>query len=559
MTGSTCARPSRFSRNPRTVWPGPPYCRVPGDRADHHPGPPPDLVQFRKGFAMKMRTILAAPIAIVAAGLLLSACGQGSQIAGTATISAAAAVDATAVKPVASLAETGALGQVLVGANGHTLYGFADDADGTSTCFDACATAWPAVTVQSAFLPPPGVDPALVSSVDRPDGSKQLKIGKWPVYFYAGDGAPGSADGQGVGGKWFAVGADGKLVKGDSAGAATPSAAAPAPAVAKPAAPAPANLAQAGALGQVLVGANGHTLYGFTDDANGTSTCFDACATAWPAVTVQSGFLPPKGVDPALVTTVDRPDGSKQLKIGKWPVYFYAGDGAPGSADGQGVGGKWFALSADGTLVKGDKAGAATPSAAASAAAAPAAKPASPAPASLAQAGALGQVLVGANGHTLYGFTDDANGTSTCFDACATAWPAVTVDAGFTLPAGVDPALVTTIDRPDGSKQLKIGKWPLYFYVGDGAPGETNGEGVGTKWFAVGADGKLVKGRADAAAPAPAAAPTQGPVVDLAQVGNLGEVMVGANGHTLYAFTDDPEGQTTCFDACAKAVSYTHL
>ena len=29
--------------------------------------------------------------------------------------------------------------------------------------------------------------------------------------------------------------------------------------------------------------------------------------------------------------------------------------------------------------------------------------------------------------------------------------------------------------------------------------------------------------------------------------------MVGANGHTLYAFTDDPEKQTTCFDACAKA------
>src|SRR5664279_4556970 len=219
MRRSTCARPGRFSdgtrRNPRTVWPAPPYCSVPGDRADHHPGPPPGLVRFRKGFAMKLRTLLVAPVAIVAAGLLLSACGQGSQIAGTATISAAAAVDSTAGKPVASLAATGTLGQVLVGANGHTLYGFADDADGTSTCFDACATAWPAVTVQSAFLPPPGVDPALVSTVDRPDGSKQLKIGKWPVYFYAGDGAPGSADGQGVGGKWFAVGADGALVKGD--------------------------------------------------------------------------------------------------------------------------------------------------------------------------------------------------------------------------------------------------------------------------------------------------------------------------------------------------------
>ena len=126
--------------------------------------------------------------------------------------------------------------------------------------------------------------------------------------------------------------------------------------------------------------------------------------------------------------------------------------------------------------------------------------------ASLAQAGTLGQVLVGANGHTLYGFTDDVDGTSTCFDACAAAWPAVTVDTGFTGPAGVDPALVSTIDRPDGRKQLKVGKWPLYSYVGDGAPGEVNGEGVGTKWFAVGAGGTLVKGPSDAAAPAPAPA-----------------------------------------------------
>ncbi len=194
---------------------------------------------------MKLRSILAAPIAVVAAGLLLSACGQGSQIAGTATISAAAAVQPAAPAPAApapapaALAQAGDLGLVLVGANGHTLYGFTDDVAGTSTCFDACAAAWPAVTVEAGFTVPAGVDPALVSTVDRPDGSKQLKIGKWPVYFYAGDGAPGETNGQGVGTKWFAVGADGKLVKGP-AGAAAPAPAAQAPAALAPAAPAPA-------------------------------------------------------------------------------------------------------------------------------------------------------------------------------------------------------------------------------------------------------------------------------------------------------------------------------
>jgi len=305
---------------------------------------------------MKLRTILAAPIAIVAAGLLLSACGQGSQIAGTASISAASAVDSTAAKPVASLAENGALGQVLVGANGHTLYGFTDDANGTSTCFDACATAWPAVTVAAGFTAPAGVDPALVTTVDRPDGSKQLKIGKWPVYFYVGDGAPGETNGEGVGTKWFAVGADGKLVKGPAATDAPAPAAAPAPAPAAAAAPAAqgpvVDLAQVGNLGEVMVGANGHTLYAFTDDPEGQTTCFDACAKAWPPLTVPADFTISDELQASGAKTIQRPDGSLQLVMGKWALYYYAGDNAPGDANGQGLNGKWFAIDATCHLVK---------------------------------------------------------------------------------------------------------------------------------------------------------------------------------------------------------------
>ncbi len=182
---------------------------------------------------MKLRTIIAGPIAIVAAGLLLSACGQASQIPGSATISPAAAaapVAAASSSPAdqapsaapAAVAQVGTFGQVLVGANGNTLYAFTKDVDGVSTCFDACAAAWPAVIVTPGFTPPAGIDPSLVTTVDRPDGSKQLKIGKWPLYFYAGDGGPGESNGQGVGGVWFVEGADGKLVKGDAPAAQAP-------------------------------------------------------------------------------------------------------------------------------------------------------------------------------------------------------------------------------------------------------------------------------------------------------------------------------------------------
>jgi predicted lipoprotein with Yx(FWY)xxD motif len=341
---------------------------------------------------MKLRSIIAAPIALVAAGLFLSACGQASQVAGTAQVSAAAAVvspvassvaasvpaaAAAAAPAPAALAEVGTLGQVLVGANGNTLYAFTKDVDGVSTCFDACAAAWPAVTVTAGFTPPVGVDPALVSTVDRPDGSKQLKIGKWPLYFYAGDGGPGEANGQGVGGVWFVEGADGKLVKGDqpaSQSAAPQAAAAPAPAPAPAAAPAPApaaapaaaapaavdpaapvvSLAPVGNLGEVMVGANGHTLYAFTNDPEKQTTCFDACAQAWPPLTVQDGFTISDELQASGASVIDRPDGTKQLAMGKWALYYYAGDGASGDANGQGVNGKWFAIDGRCKLVKTD-------------------------------------------------------------------------------------------------------------------------------------------------------------------------------------------------------------
>ena len=327
---------------------------------------------------MKLRTIIAAPITLVAAGLFLAACGQPSQVAGTAQISAAAAVSSPAVglstptvgqqaaavaAAPAAVAEVGTFGQVLVGANGNTLYAFTKDVDGVSTCFDACAAAWPAVTVTEGFTVPAGVDPALVSSVDRPDGSKQLKIGKWPLYFYAGDGAPGETNGQGVGGVWFVEGADGKLIKGDAAAAEVPAAAVPAPAPAPgpdPAANAPAapadgpavSLAQVGDLGAVMVGANGHTLYAFTDDPAGETTCFDACAQAWPPLTVPDDFTISDELKASGAKTIDRPDGTTQLVMGKWALYYYAGDGAPGDANGQGVGGKWYVIDANCKLVK---------------------------------------------------------------------------------------------------------------------------------------------------------------------------------------------------------------
>lgn len=314
---------------------------------------------------MKLRTIIATPFAVVAAGVLLTACGQASGVAGTAQISPAAATDtvasadpapeptvtaAKAAAPVAQVAQVGAFGPILVGEGGRTLYAFTKDADGQSTCVDACANAWPALTVPAGFVAPTGVDPTLVSTVDRPDGSKQLKVGKWPLYYYSGDGAQGETNGQGVGGVWFVIKADGTLIKGDGAAPAAESAttttAAPAPEVAAPAAAAGpvVDLAPVGNLGEVMVGANGHTLYAFTDDPEKQSSCFDACAKAWPPLAVPGDFTISPELQASGASTIERPDGTKQLVMGKWALYYYSGDGAPGEANGQGIGGKWFAV-----------------------------------------------------------------------------------------------------------------------------------------------------------------------------------------------------------------------
>jgi predicted lipoprotein with Yx(FWY)xxD motif len=106
----------------------------------------------------------------------------------------------------------------------------------------------------------------------------------------------------------------------------------------------------------------------------------------------------------------------------------------------------------------------------------------------------LGQVLVGSNNKTLYGFTpDQAAGKPTCNGGCAATWPPTTVSGDFTVGGGLDKSKFKTVARDDGSQQLEIGNIPLYAYAPDVKPGDTNGQGVGGKWFAVAPDGTLIQ------------------------------------------------------------------
>jgi predicted lipoprotein with Yx(FWY)xxD motif len=101
-----------------------------------------------------------------------------------------------------------------------------------------------------------------------------------------------------------------------------------------------------------------------------------------------------------------------------------------------------------------------------------------------------GTSLVDADGMTLYIFTNDTDGTSTCYDDCATAWPPFTVEGETTLEGGdgVDGELATT-ERDDGTQQVTYDGMPLYTFASDTAAGDATGEGVGGVWFIAAPEG----------------------------------------------------------------------
>ena len=299
---------------------------------------------------------------------ILTACGsdEAVPIVAAATDDTAAATEAedpaateapetpAATSGVAATIGDSDLGPILAGNNGLTLYGFTNDVEAASTCYGTCAEAWPPVIVDADFAVAPGLDVGIFATTERDDGSLQLVAGKWPLYFFAGDANPGDLAGQGSGDVWFAVDLDGILITDDAEPVAGEDEAAPAAVVA----------VGETSLGEALVDGNGLTLYGFTNDADGLPTCADACADAWPPILVDSAELP-AGLDPEVFSVVEGIEpGTFHLKAGKWPLYLFAGDAAPGDVNGQGSGDVWFVADPSGGLITGDDADAADESAA---------------------------------------------------------------------------------------------------------------------------------------------------------------------------------------------------
>ena len=105
-----------------------------------------------------------------------------------------------------------------------------------------------------------------------------------------------------------------------------------------------------------------------------------------------------------------------------------------------------------------------------------------------------GQILVNAEGRTLYLFIPDTKGKSTCYHGCAKVWPPVIASESTHAGAGVSPEELTQVRRDDGTQQVVYHHHPLYTMTADTRPGQTKGQAFLGTWFVVSPHGNAITG-----------------------------------------------------------------
>ncbi|MCA9886283.1 MAG: hypothetical protein KC708_25095 [Anaerolineae bacterium] len=325
-----------------------------------------------------------------------------------------------------------AVGAYLTDGDGNTLYVFTQDVANVSNCADNCAVNWPPVVVPGADAVSgvEGLAGSLTTFARADNGSLQVAYNRQPLYTFASDTAPGQVNGEGVGGVWF---------------------------VARPQI---VSLGAVDGMGSVLVDGQGRSLYTFANDSEGVSNCADACLENWPALSIgreaelNAGLGAVSQSSLGLITRADT--GALQVTYDGLPLYTFVGDSEPGMATGDGLNGVW-------SLVR-------------------------PAPLQIGQSASFGDILVGSDGMTLYTFANDPEFDTACVDQCALNWPPLTIASPADLSmvdTSVLSADISYITRPDGSTQVTYDGAPLYGFIGDGVPGETNGHNRNDVWFVV--------------------------------------------------------------------------
>lgn len=328
--------------------------------------------------------------------------------------------------------------------SGFTLYTFANDTTGVSNCSGNCLVNWP------PLLANPGDQAsAPYSIIERSMGTAANAL-QWayhgkPLYFFIGDTIAGQTAGKAIANWLLARPMPTQIVANATLGS---------------------HLAAAGSvkLAMPVNGAEqtstaertGFTLYTFDNDTAGVSNCSGTCLTNWPALIAHAG-----AVATAPYSLVQRASGELQWALNGMPLYFFAGDTQAGQTNGEAVGNNWFVARTPSVAVNNH-------------------------PTKNRLLVAHGNILNAAGSadnsrldFTLYTFDDDTPGVTTCFGGCLVVWPALYAPAD--AQAFGDFSVIT---RDASTKQWAYKGLPLYFYVGDTAPGDVTGDVTGeyTDW-----------------------------------------------------------------------------
>jgi predicted lipoprotein with Yx(FWY)xxD motif len=96
-------------------------------------------------------------------------------------------------------------------------------------------------------------------------------------------------------------------------------------------------------IGKYLVNEKGMTLYYCTNDRPKISTCYESCAATWPPFQAEWIDIPNE-ISYQDFDEIGRVEGIYQTTYKSMPLYLYTGDHDPGSINGEGIDGIWFAM-----------------------------------------------------------------------------------------------------------------------------------------------------------------------------------------------------------------------
>lgn len=318
-----------------------------------------------------------------------------------------------------------------------SLYTFDNDTPGVSNCNGGCLAAWPPLLADDG-----DEAEAPYSIITRAMGTnpaaKQWAYQGMPLYFYIGDTAAGQTTGKALP-KWHLA----RRLPIKVAASTTQGSYFATYGLVKTA----TTVNSAEEISSHP--RDGFALYTFDTDTAGTSNCSGNCLVNWPALMADEGAVaqPP-------YTLVARASGKFQWAINGMPLYLYVGDTKAGDTKGDGVANVWHLARTAPVVTKQHSSG------------------------TLFTAHGNLVTATGASdsvhqNFTLYTFDKDTPGVTTCFNGCLAAWPALYAAAD--AKAFGDFSLVER-GTNKGVKQWAYKGKPLYFYVGDSAPGDLNGE-----------------------------------------------------------------------------------